>query len=304
MMSSDPQTQSVYERCDPAYLRELREAAGMDIHILARNACLSVGQVRELESGAEAHFFYSDTIKRQAYKRVLMLLGVAPPQERAHKHLTQPPPDLDARLVPLDTIAAMSHRPAMAPSFVTTLQTYVSTTMAHKSTLARFVLLVLAVAGVTHYLRLEREAPAQTALVATPNALASTAKANTPTPTPVVAASAPTAAVAVATGSAEFRCAYNRDTLPQWTPTQARKEARYVYLVSSASVDVCVVDGQQRTTHLQMKAGEGQSVYGSAPWQVSSPNLQKIKVYFQGGLVMLPQASTQALSLVAAPATP
>ena len=59
---------SVFDTCDPAYLRELREAAGMDLTVLARTACLSVAQVRELETDDSDNLFYSDAIKRQAYK--------------------------------------------------------------------------------------------------------------------------------------------------------------------------------------------------------------------------------------------
>ena len=67
---------SVYDTCDPAYLRQLREDAGMDLIVLARTACLSVAKVRQLESHDSDHLFYSDAIKRQAYKRLLMILGM------------------------------------------------------------------------------------------------------------------------------------------------------------------------------------------------------------------------------------
>lgn len=283
MPQSDSLVQSAYARCDPVYLRELREAAGMDIHILARNACLSVGQIRELESDVGGNFFYSDTIKRQAYKRVMVLLGAEPPLQSSATTHSEPPQDLDARLVPLDTIADMSHRPAMHPSAFTVLQPYLEKFKAHRSTLGLFLLLILTAAGVMQYMR---QHPNGITTEASPAAISSA-----PTPSPRAAES-------------EFQCTYSSDPLPQWTPAQARKDGRYVYLVSQTTADVCVVDSQKRTTLLQMKAGEGQSVYGSAPWQISGPHLQKIKVYFQGSLVMLPETTTQALSLIAAPVTP
>lgn len=283
MPQSDSLVQSAYARCDPVYLRELREATGMDIHILARNACLSVGQVRELESDVGGNFFYSDTIKRQAYKRVMVLLGAEPPLPSSSTTHSEPPQDLDARLVPLDTIADMSHRPAMHSSAFTALQPYLEKFKVHRSTLGLFLLLILTAAGVTQYMR---QHPNGITTEASPAAISSA-----PTPSPRAAES-------------EFQCTYSSDPLPQWTPAQARKDGRYVYLVSQTTADVCVVDSQKRTTLLQMKAGEGQSVYGSAPWQISGPHLQKIKIYFQGSLVMLPETTTQALSLIAAPVTP
>jgi hypothetical protein len=51
-----------------------------------------------------------------------------------------------------------------------------------------------------------------------------------------------------------------------------------------------VVDGNKQATLLQLKAGENRSVYGISPWQVSSAQLQKIQIYFQGGRVTLPEA--------------
>jgi hypothetical protein len=80
--------------------------------------------------------------------------------------------------------------------------------------------------------------------------------------------------------------------MPQLTPFVAHKEGRYVYLVSSANVDVCVVDGNQQATTLQLKAGESRSVPGVSPWQVSSAGLQKIQIFFQGGRVTLPTDPT------------
>lgn len=301
MSSSDPSTHSVYERCDAAYLRELREAAGMDIHILARNACLSVGQVRELESGKNGNFFYSDTIKRQAYKRVLMQLGAKPPETNADKHLSEPPQDLNARLAPLDSIVAMSHRPAMERSIINALQPTFEKLKPYKSTLGLFVLLALAFAGMTQYMS---QHLSQAAKTAQPQATVQTPVAMPSAPAPIAAPVVAPVAASAPVSAAEFKCAFNADPLPQWTPTQARKEGRYVYLVSGTSMDVCVVDGQKRVTHLQMKAGESQSIYGASPWQISGTNLQKIKIYFQGGLVMLPEGATQALSLVEAPVTP
>ncbi len=68
----------LYENCDPALLKRTREAVGMDEGVLARMACLSTAQVRQLESGGTG-LFYSITIKRQAYKRLMMILGADPP---------------------------------------------------------------------------------------------------------------------------------------------------------------------------------------------------------------------------------
>ena len=81
--------------------------------------------------------------------------------------------------------------------------------------------------------------------------------------------------------------------MPQVTSLFAKKEGRYVYLISTANIEVCVVDGNKEATRLQLKAGEDRSVHGIPPWQVSGSNLQKIQIYFQGGRVSLPDNASR-----------
>jgi len=54
-----------------------------------------------------------------------------------------------------------------------------------------------------------------------------------------------------------------------------------------------VIDGNKQATVLQMKAGENRSVHGVSPWQVSSADLPKVQIYFQGGRVSLPDVATR-----------
>jgi hypothetical protein len=89
--------------------------------------------------------------------------------------------------------------------------------------------------------------------------------------------------------------------MPQVTSLFAKKEGRYVYFVSTANIEVCVVDGNKQATLLQLKAGENRSVYGVSPWQLSGAGLQKAQIYFQGGRISLPDASTTRLKLVEVP---
>ena len=81
--------------------------------------------------------------------------------------------------------------------------------------------------------------------------------------------------------------------MSELTSFVARKEGRYVYLMSSTNAEVCVVDGNQQATRLQLKAGEDRSVHGVPPWQVSGSNLQKIQIYFQGWRVSIPDAASR-----------
>ncbi len=304
-----PPPPDAFVRYDATYLRELREASGMDLMILARKACLSVGQVRELESGKDGRYFYSETIKRQAYKRVLQVLGVTPPREAPDVTTPSISSD-DPRLGSLDQIAAMSHRPAMNRSLFSAFHVAVDRLHQHKQTVGATVLLLLAVGGLALYgtLRATTSKPTEDARVAAKEPATAPAPTQTAASAPVPSeAKAPPLTLPVVTpppsATAETTCAFSTEAMPQLTPVQAHKEGRYVYVVSTVDAQVCVVDAQQRATLLQMKTGESRSVYGAAPWQISSSQLPQLKIYFQGGLVARPEGALQRLSLVEAPVT-
>lgn len=308
---------SVYDTCDPHYLRQLREAAGMDMLVLARTACLSVAQVRQLETEGIDSLFYSDAIKRQAYRRLLMILGAEPPSVELPDAMRDPHQVAEAHLTTLDQIVAMSHQPAMNRTTSDVLKSGVSHVMAHKQALGALLLLVASIAlfVLNGTLRSSDDdvvmaasssvLPAPEVRVEVPGVLAS-APAIAPTPAPVVVASAPavaalsaaSAALAVPASTKAAACAFTSESMPQVTPVIAAKEGRYVYIVSTANMDVCVVDGNKQATALQLKAGDNRSVYGVSPWQVSSANLQKAQIYFQGGRVSLPDASATRMQLI------
>ena len=60
-------------RDDAAYLKSLRQNAGLDLAELAALANLSAGQIRQLEEGGDS-LFYSPQIKGQSLRRVIQLL--------------------------------------------------------------------------------------------------------------------------------------------------------------------------------------------------------------------------------------
>lgn len=330
--SEHPQSEfkrSVYDSCDPDYLRRLREEAGMDLIVLARTACLSVAQVRQLESHDSDNLFYSDAIKRQAYKRLLMILGAEPPTVEVPHELHDAKKVADAHLNTLDQIVAMSHQPAMNRTASDVLVAGVSKLKEHKQALGALLLLVAAVVlflfqgsqqsdeslsaasvAVTPASVPASElaaAPATAVVAPVADAVAPVASSPAPVaslPAPVVAVPAPlpvaSAATAVPSSAASAMgaskasaCAYSSDALPQVAPYVAHKEGRYVYVVSTTNAEICVVDGNKQVTVLQMKAGENRSVYGVSPWQISSSGLSKLQVFFQGGRVTVPETATR-----------
>ena len=285
MTSNEPfqHKRSLYNTCDPHYLRQMREAAGMDWVVLARIACLSVAQVQALERDGDENFFYSDAIKRQAYKRVLMVLGAEPPTVEMPEALHDVDKVAEAHRDTLAQIVAMSEQPAMGRSNLEWVRAGLSSLQAHKQLLS--VLLLLTVAIVWFVLRSPQIS--FQAVPAPQTFLPPTAPAPAPAPAP------PASVTDVPVVSSVGACAYSNEPMSELTSFVARKEGRYVYLVSATDTEVCVVDGNKEATRLQLKAGEDRSVHGIPPWQVSGSNLQKIQIYFQGGRVSLPDNASR-----------
>lgn len=309
---------NVYDTCDPIYLRELRESAGMDVVVLARTACLSVAQVRQLETDASDNLFYSDAIKRQAYKRLLMILGAEPPTVEVPEEFRDASKVAEAHLNTLDQIVAMSHQPAINRSVSDVLASGFAKSKEHKQFIGALLFLLCAVglfvlqglqpAGDSVAFASSESAsaaavttPASATMASVPMAQPVTALVAAPVastlPAPAVSVAAPVAALPTTTTAPAANnlagCAYVSDALPQLTPFIAQKEGRYVYVVSPTNAEICVVDGNKQATLLQMKAGENRSVYGVSPWQVSGLNLPKVQIFFQGGRVSVPEAATR-----------
>ena len=307
----------------------------MDWVVLARTACLSVAQVRALESENGGDVFYSDTIKRQAYKRLLMILGAEPPTVEVPTSLRDAHQVAEAHLNTLDQIVAMSHQPPMNFTWTDRVREGVLALMARKQFTGALSLLVgslvlFALYGPLHLgdgttsaaTEPVKVSPVVVAAPAVPPAsevaaapVAAPLAAPVASAVPVVAAAVASAPVQIATAPTNVAaasvpppkattaaCAYSADALPQLPPFVARKEGNYVYLVSSANAEVCVVDGNKQATLIPLKAGEGRTVTGAAPWQVSGVQLKQVQIYFQGGRVTLPE-DIQRLKLVEQPVT-
>ena len=317
---------NVYDTCDPHYLRQLREAAGMDLVVLAKTACLSVAQVRQLESDKSDGLFYSDAIKRQAYKRVLMILGAEPPAVEVPQELRDPSKVAQAHLDTLDQIVAMSEQPSMNRSGKHIVRDGWDALKSHKQAMAALLFLVVAVmlfvlsdpasnsadamqASVPPKASVASADAVGTAASTATDVQASVAVTATSSAAPALVASVPPAAeIAVPKASAAVAvavevhklgaCAYSNDTMPQLTSFLPKKETRYVYLVGTTNTEICVVDANKQATLVQLKAGENRSVYGPAPWQISGAQLQKTQIFFQGARVTVPDSITHQFKLI------
>ena len=74
-----------------------------------------------------------------------------------------------------------------------------------------------------------------------------------------------------------------------------------VYLVSNRPVVVCVTDASGNTERHEVTADPGRSFYGKSPWQIQSPALRDLQIYFQGSRIALPRAAVDRVELVERP---
>lgn len=328
---------ALYENCDPDLLKRTRENAGVDEGVLARKACLSVAQVRQLEAGGNG-LFYSITIKRQAYKRLMMVLGAEPPTHvpvaQAIDSMHEALPDVSSKET-IDSIVALSSKSDYldkrpVADFVIDLRYRI---MAHRQVLGALVLLIGAlVLFVFHWPEITQDEPSKAVVpvkAQAPDASASkdvkpstvqapatsssaTAVAPLPVPEtkpevkpePVVNVPAVVAASAPVVAANTKACVFVDDRLPEVMPSSANKPAGFVYVLSPIDTEVCVIDASKKATVLQLRAGEGRSVYGSAPWQLSGAALKDAQIYFQGVRVRAPEGAGARFNLIERASTP
>lgn len=325
----------LYENCDPGLLKRTREAVDMDVGVLARMACLSTAQVRQLESGGEG-LFYSITIKRQAYKRLMMILGAEPPthapisaDDEVNQTLVAPRQGQQKETI--DNIVALSSKSDYlekrpVKDFFLDLRYRL---MAHRQLVGSFLFLLLALLVLvlnwrgglnfssqpsTPVVKAEPELvkPAPTTAptqVAVPAQIVASSVSTPPEPVQaagLVAQVEPPASAALAPAVKPMAvggksCAHTDEKLTEVVSASTNKPANYVYVVSPTQTVVCVVDGAKKPTLLELRPNEGRSVYGSPPWQVSGNGLKDAQIFFQGVRVKAPEGHEQHFILLEKP---
>jgi transcriptional regulator with XRE-family HTH domain len=330
----------LYENCDPGLLKRTRQAAGMDEGVLARRACLSTAQVRQLESGGTG-LFYSITIKRQAYKRLMMILGADPPMHApvsvaetasATSHAVQQ--DHHETIENIVALSSKSDYLVRQPvkDFFLDLRYRI---VANRQSLGALLFLVVAVVVLVLNWRGALTFNSQANTAETKSEPPPTEVAKSVAPTPVAApTSSPAASAATTTSStasslssptvvaasatnvpavaapakppvaAPKGCAHTEEKLPEVVSVSANKPPSYVFVTSPVQTTVCVVDGNKNATVLELRPNEGRSVYGSPPWQLSGNALKDAQIFFQGVRVKAPDGQEQQFKLMEKPSAP
>ena len=310
-----------------ASLKALRQAAGLDVSVLAKRNHLSVNQVRQLEEGGDSAF-YSPQIKLAVGRKLTLFLGgefFEHPNEKDPSPMTASadrPADHGASAqpamkaieafdpgtdVPPDKSAAPPRSPQRAGGlWVTSIAVGVVSALGlfwllkDQETSARQTSLA-APEGVQ---ATERLVPSQDPKTA---ALTSTSHTDAASPLERAQDSAPVAPSATAPSEASALtaalpleqdvCRWSRQA-PNLTPEGGPRPDNYVHVVALETTTVCWRDADQKSRMQTLQPQDQVSFWGHPPFQVYASHPGALKVYFKGLIVRWPmESSTQHIVL-------
>lgn len=313
-MPFQPMNNKPWNPEDGQLLQSLREKAGFDALVFARNNTVSLAQLRELEEGGESSF-YSPLIKRSTGVKLLRKLGYEfPPEETP---ATQPDERQGSTpLIESPEADLQNSAPATAGSITAT---YKPGAWLKAPVFWGFGLATLALLVVIGPVR-QMAAPEPTSASPSVNASSPTAAA-APALTPATGAQNTTAEPATKTiialptsaslsvtetpaaitspaNSSPLSCdGVHKKTTTVFRQTEPLKPGNYVHFVAQANTSLCVLDQNNQLTTLKLPAGASKTVFGDAPFLVQSSDWQALKIFFQGRRVHAAKPGVEHLQL-------
>lgn len=313
------------ERENAEHLRELRQAAGLNIAQLAAMANLSAGQIRQLEEGGD-NLFYSPQIKAQSMRRVIRMLESPLPASSPNKVLAEESAPRASSDV-IDNIIRLSEK-NLSGNVVTSAVRRPARMGGMRSivALAGVGLLVfvvwqsnqdVAVSNFSEWVNpigLNQSLDQPTAAVllesetskevkteevkagSVEHSSSASSVANAPAPNNALPAAVVTPKVQAAV--METRDCASIDANPTTVlPHSVSKPGNYVFVQATQPVQLCVDDAKLNRTVLNLEPGAGRSVRGSPPWTISSNGLSSVTIFFQGSKLKLPENASQRIYL-------
>lgn len=93
-----------------------------------------------------------------------------------------------------------------------------------------------------------------------------------------------------------FQCKWDNEPT-KLTVNLPSKPGNYLHLTATETSNACVLDADKQLTVLRLTAQEGRTIKGRQPFQVYSPDLTSLKIFYQGSLVKLPPQLTRNILL-------
>jgi hypothetical protein len=117
---------------------------------------------------------------------------------------------------------------------------------------------------------------------------------NTPTPQaalvepssspPSLIAQAAAAIPTTAAPTASAQCNFGPDPV-RVSVSEPQKPGNYVYFEAQQAVKFCVRDAAKETILIELSAGRGRTVRGTAPFEVLSEQFEGLRIFYQGKMV-------------------
>ncbi len=280
--------QPVWTTEHAATLKALREAAGLDVTVLAKRNNLSTTQVRQLEDGGESGF-YTPQIKWAVGRKLTLALG---------GHFTEPTAPV------LEEALGSSRSGSSQPTQVfQAASAAASRKRGGGLWLSSLGLGGVVLVGLVWALQEPLRGPA------TP--VVNTASPPAPPPTPVIAEPAPdTPSVPVGLAATEppplavpaVRVSDSDECrwvsrAPDLTPEAGVRPDNYVHVVAQQAVTVCWRDAEKKTRKQTLQAQEAVSFWGTPPFQVYASQPAALKVYFKGQVVRWSESDPPHIAL-------
>ena len=298
----------VWSESDGQRLKACRLAAGLGAAVLAKLNALSHAQLLELEDGGQGSF-YSAAIKAQVGRKLLLSLGADGHGVTADLHpMTKAIAELE-----MDKVAAQA-RQNLDPNLSQRIGRAVLTFWRTRDALSAYVLAALSFCLILLSLKwltaISEQIDAKD-ISAPPLGTLPIEQNHSTNQAPLSKNQSPqnsgpsNAAVIAASGlltasASEMPSTRDCDIQDQGTVIQSAhsgKPSNYVHLVASRATGVCVADSRNQVTPLALTAGEAKTVYGAAPWRLSSNNLASLNIFFQGQRIALPDSQTTQIRL-------
>ena len=316
-MSFQPMNNKPWCPEDGQLLQSLREKAGIDALVFARNNTVSLAQLRELEQGGESSF-YSPLIKRSTGVKLLRKLGyeyppetpAAPPAESLDTAPLAASPAADVHNAAPTTTAGPISTPnksgfwVKAPVFwgigLSTLALLIFIgpirQMAHTGPSSTSPLVKV---NPSVHTSTEPETAALPPVQSAQNTNAQPAPEAAIALPAVLTVTDKPAADSPSANAAGLACDWQyRDTSTVFRQSEPLKPGNYVHFVAQADTTLCVLDQHNKLTTLSLAAGASKSVFGAAPFLVQASDWQDLQVFFQGRRVHAAHQGRQHLQLL------
>ena len=260
---------------DASLLKELREAANVDISTLALRYSLSKTQIEQLEEGGDSSF-YSQKIKLATGRKLLMHFGadVRNLDQLGYEH------EAPKLKIPLKSLQVDVKKKGWAKRILIITLILVLTIFAFHTDYFFITNIKLILSNALDKLTVIEQYQAPI-----------TFQTSTEAPERIIEK-----AILHSTNINDTECKWN-DQKNHIVGHKPAKPGDYVYIVANSNADICMKDSEGKFQFIKFKSEQSKNFKGSPPFEIYSKNLHSFQIYYQGNLLSLPSANIENIIL-------